>query len=497
MRLSTALPLVLLPLSLAHAHGDLIRPAHHRKGLARGSPAANAAYRRAPGLLNDLTGKDDDASSSAAASSPTSSAAAASSAASSVGPSSAVSSTTKPAANDDTSTSAVQSALSTSAVQSSTTGASESGSAAVGASASATGSGVSASLPGASSVANGTDAASSTGQSSSEASSSAKSSDHSSVVQATVTSSEPPASVQYTTDAAGQTQLITVILTQSAAAAADSTATATTTAAPSNKGDGGISTAAIIGISVGVGAAILALILLALWRMKRRTGDEDEAIRWPELNRHGDSDAHHALPAHQTGKHGIETSELERTLSNSSSIIYSPSGGHHTSGAGGLGVPGAPVPMALNGSSFGAASSLEDDYSAMEKAYPPSPSAHHYPLDQPQPHDQMTQIPPHSPHPPSPHSHDDHDNYTSLPPPQLPLAHTADMGMGLGMGMGYGHGAQTDDEDEDPYAGVAVAMPQPVLHPGSGYAGHGGYQQAGSVSPGPETVGHQGRYRIE
>jgi hypothetical protein len=30
----------------------------------------------------------------------------------------------------------------------------------------------------------------------------------------------------------------------------------------------------------------------------------------PELNRHGDSDAHHALPAVQTGKHGIETSPL-------------------------------------------------------------------------------------------------------------------------------------------------------------------------------------------
>lgn len=44
--------------------------------------------------------------------------------------------------------------------------------------------------------------------------------------------------------------------------------------------------------------------------MKKRSGDEDEAIRWPELNRHGDSDAHHALPARQTGQHGIETSPL-------------------------------------------------------------------------------------------------------------------------------------------------------------------------------------------
>jgi hypothetical protein len=55
---------------------------------------------------------------------------------------------------------------------------------------------------------------------------------------------------------------------------------------------------------------VLGLIALAIWRMKKRGGDEDEAIRWPELNRHGDSDAHHALPARQTGQHGIETSPL-------------------------------------------------------------------------------------------------------------------------------------------------------------------------------------------
>ena len=30
----------------------------------------------------------------------------------------------------------------------------------------------------------------------------------------------------------------------------------------------------------------------------------------PELNRHGDSDAHHALPAVQTGKHGIDDNGL-------------------------------------------------------------------------------------------------------------------------------------------------------------------------------------------
>jgi len=40
--------------------------------------------------------------------------------------------------------------------------------------------------------------------------------------------------------------------------------------------------------------------------------EEVELMSRPELNRHGDPDAHHALPAVQTGKHGIETSPLVR-----------------------------------------------------------------------------------------------------------------------------------------------------------------------------------------
>lgn len=35
----------------------------------------------------------------------------------------------------------------------------------------------------------------------------------------------------------------------------------------------------------------------------------------PELNRHGDSDAHHALPAVQTGKHGIDDNGLVSPMS--------------------------------------------------------------------------------------------------------------------------------------------------------------------------------------
>lgn len=103
-----------------------------------------------------------------------------------------------------------------------------------------------------------------------------------------------------------------VIVTQyynAPASASSAAAAAASSAPPSNEGPS-LPVGAIIGISVAVGVVILGLIGCAVWRMKRRTGDEDEAIRWPELNRHGDSDAHHALPARATGKHGIETDAL-------------------------------------------------------------------------------------------------------------------------------------------------------------------------------------------
>ena len=114
-------------------------------------------------------------------------------------------------------------------------------------------------------------------------------------------------------DAAGKTvtQVVTVPVSPTPTSSSSQTSSAATN--DDKKEDGpAIGTGAIIGIAVGVGAVVFGLIGMAIWRMKRRGGDEDEAIRWPELNRHGDSDAHHALPARQTGQHGIETSPLVR-----------------------------------------------------------------------------------------------------------------------------------------------------------------------------------------
>lgn len=88
-------------------------------------------------------------------------------------------------------------------------------------------------------------------------------------------------SVHYTTNAAGQTQLVTVVLTQSVVDATESAHAATASATSTSAAKGSkFPTGGIIGICVGVGAAILALIALAVWRMKRKGHDEDEAIRW-------------------------------------------------------------------------------------------------------------------------------------------------------------------------------------------------------------------------
>ena len=78
-----------------------------------------------------------------------------------------------------------------------------------------------------------------------------------------------------TTDASGQTNVITLTLTTAPSA----TDVSAVNQAHRND-DNAISTGAIIGISVGVGAVVLALIACAIWRMKKRADDEDEAIRW-------------------------------------------------------------------------------------------------------------------------------------------------------------------------------------------------------------------------
>ncbi|KIR33321.1 hypothetical protein I352_04088 [Cryptococcus deuterogattii MMRL2647] len=445
MKLSTTLPLVFFP-TLAFAHADGIHPAYRRHSARSGSGGYG---KRAPALLDDLTGLligDSGSTSPAASSTSTTSSAGASSTSihSSVASTSAAATTTSQ--NEETSTSVASSLPSTSSTSSSSTPTTTTmvSSSTAGPSVNETSSTVSSS--GSTST---TPSSSSTEQSLSSVGSTTPST----AAESTVLSSAS-ASVHYTTNAAGQTQLVTVVLTQSVVDATESahaaTASATSTSAAK---ESKFPTGGIIGICVGVGAAILALIALAVWRMKRRGRNEDEAIRWPELNRHGDSDAHHALPARETGQHGFETNPLQRSLSSSSELHYAdyPISSHPD-----YDLPQhSPVPMALNGSSFGASSSLEDDYALSEK-YPPT-----------------------SPHAPS---HDDHDNYTSLPPPVQPQA---SVGLGMGGAM-FGH-TTTPEKEEDPYGGVQMTQ-----------LSHGvTYQDTTSPEYGHQSMPNPHDYRFE
>ncbi|EIW68269.1 hypothetical protein TREMEDRAFT_57265 [Tremella mesenterica DSM 1558] len=164
--------------------------------------------------------------------------------------------------------------------------------------------------------------------------------------------------------------------------------------------------------------------------MKRRTTDDDEVIRWPELNRHGDSDAHHALPARQTGQHGIETSPLERSISNSSSI-FTPSAAAHSA-----------APMALNGSSFGAGPSLEN------YAHEQSPSSGH--SDSP------------DLRPMSGYENDDAYDYSSFPPPVQMHVQPS----------GAGGAYDSDEEGHSPMSSQEGRMVMSQL-PGPGHVTYG------------------------
>lgn len=180
----------------------------------------------------------------------------------------------------------------------------------------------------------------------------------------------------------------------------------------------------------------------------------------PELNRHGDSDAHHALPARETGKHGIETSPLvclrecipevvadqqERSLSNSSSIFASSAAAPHTPMSDFSHAPA----MALNGSNFGATSSLEDYQHHTEQGY----------LSPTHDHGMLTG------RPMSGYDNDDAYDYASFPPPVQP--HVQPVGIG-------GSGAY-DSDDEHGHSSPVSPPPEAGLMsmPMANVPGHG------------------------
>ncbi|KAG9315042.1 hypothetical protein JVU11DRAFT_4154 [Chiua virens] len=85
-----------------------------------------------------------------------------------------------------------------------------------------------------------------------------------------------------------------------------STAPHTSSSSSSDGGDSGLSTGSIIGLSVSGGIAALAIILFFVWKLTRKRFsdfDDNEAIKWPELNAHNNDV--HALPTNSTGRAGF------------------------------------------------------------------------------------------------------------------------------------------------------------------------------------------------
>jgi len=123
----------------------------------------------------------------------------------------------------------------------------------------------------------------------------------------------PPSSV---TDEVEKT--VTTVTTRTNTSAAASNTAAKPSATPKE----GISTGSIIGMSVAGGVAILGIVAFLIWKLTRKrfaSFDDNEAIQWPDLNRHGNKDTY-PLPVNNTGRAGFETNseaDLSRVPSES------------------------------------------------------------------------------------------------------------------------------------------------------------------------------------
>jgi len=110
----------------------------------------------------------------------------------------------------------------------------------------------------------------------------------------------------------------------------DPTTTPTNTAAADNSGKSkGVGTSTIVGLSVAGGVAVICIIAFIVWKFTRKRFsddfDDNEGIKWPELNTHGDNNPH-ALPTNRTGNSGFETtSEVNLTRSPSHTGSFAPS----------------------------------------------------------------------------------------------------------------------------------------------------------------------------
>jgi len=139
------------------------------------------------------------------------------------------------------------------------------------------------------------------------------------------TSAALPSTVESVgTNSAGETE--TVIVTNSATPTSSSAALPTNTSESDGDG-GGLSTGSIVGMSVAAGIAVIGVVGFFVWKFTRKRFsdfDDNEAIKWPELNTHSGPDTH-AVPARETGRAGFDTgSEADLSRVNSTSNYSTP-----------------------------------------------------------------------------------------------------------------------------------------------------------------------------
>ncbi|CAK9784172.1 hypothetical protein CC85DRAFT_281816 [Cutaneotrichosporon oleaginosum] len=247
----------------------------------------------------------------------------------------------------------------------------------------------------------------------------------SSTSSSTSSSSEP--SVRYITKTVdGQAQVVTE------------------TPANSDKAGGGsIGTGAIVGIAVGAGVVVIAIVaVIIMFARRSRSSSDDDAIRWPELNHHGDTEVQHALPVHQSDKHGVGDRRMSLGSELDEPQYLQPENDYPHNGAqGGLG-----------GSAFGAAADF-NNYDSEKYAYDPNPPQHRAV---------------------SPYSYDD-DNYTTFPPPVQPQPSPV-------------HGVRPDWATDGSYSdGHTGHNGYATMHRGNSppMAGVGSYFASGQHSPPP------------
>lgn len=159
-----------------------------------------------------------------------------------------------------------------------------------------------------------------------------------------------------------------------------------TAAASNNSKSEPLSKGAIVGIAIGAAVAVLGLLAVLFMCLRRKRRSDEEVIQWPELNRHGDTDTHHALPVHTSGSAEDRRMSLGDELDGPAYLDDV-----------------NPNTVALSGSNFGSATMLHE-YD--EKTVSPQHYEHDYP--------------PQGQHPHGYGFDDAHGDYTSYPPAVQP-----------------------------------------------------------------------------